>query len=192
MGWKSVKEHYRIEHIVHIDDEWSEFERKMTGNKRLCIGSAYVRDLISFNLTTGEFKTAMSINRSGPLQRYWHEMHADLDLLRELLGNPDTFEKSIPVFTFDGGDILEKQCEEIDWPNVTHDGVLMDSRFFPTRDEAVKRAIENAESAISSTAEHACNEAERLHKIILRMQKYAADLAKLKTEARADGQTETV
>lgn len=150
MGWKNVKEHYRIGHFVTIKDEWDVFNRKPTGSKLLCIGSPLCHDLITVNLTTWEFGKALS----GPLnnkdlQRYWDEMHADLDRLKELVSSQDAFEKSITVYTYAGGDIIEKFCEEPGWPNVTHDGDMMYENMFSTdRSYVIERARRNAEAKI--------------------------------------------
>jgi hypothetical protein len=38
MGWKSVKEHYQIKHIVQVTD------------KGICVGSPYIHDVIIIGL----------------------------------------------------------------------------------------------------------------------------------------------
>jgi hypothetical protein len=151
MGWKNVKEHYRIEHHVAIEPEWDEFERMMTGKQLLCIGSSLCHDLITVNLTTWKFKKALAGPLGMPLQRIWNEMHGDLEKLNELLTAPDVFETSIPVFTFESGQIIELRCEALGWPNVTHDGRMMyANRFFADRAGAVSAGIRNAEARVEN------------------------------------------
>jgi hypothetical protein len=138
MGWKKVKEHYNIKHIVCIAD------------KGLCIGSAYIHDLIVIRLD-GTFAKKYDIksHANDELRRYQIEMDADPEKLKGLISEADTFEKSLPVYTYDGADIIEKQCEEYEWPNVTHDGELMyDNTFFIERNAAIEKAKESAKYGI--------------------------------------------
>lgn len=136
MGWKNIKEHYRIGHIVQMDSE------------RLLIGSGYISDII---VVAPDGTIVKRYDRqSGDLARYQTEIESDPKTFAELLSAPDVFEKSIPVYTYSGADILEKQCEEPGWPNVTHDGELMYENTHSTnRDEIVWRAKRNASSAVS-------------------------------------------
>jgi len=134
MGWKKVKEYYNIKHSVCIT------------NKGLCIGSAYIHDIIVIRLD-GTFvkKYDIKSHANDELRRYQIEMDADTAKLKELIADADTFEKSLPVYTYDGADIIEKQCEEYGWPNVTHDGELMyDNTFFIEKTEAIEKAKESA------------------------------------------------
>jgi hypothetical protein len=133
MGWKNVKEHYRIGHIVQVTE------------KGICIGSPYIHDLLVIGLDGAIVKPYTTKGVNEDLERYQKEMDHDMGKLRELVVNHDTFEKSIPVYTYDKGDILEKQCEEPKWPNVTHDGLLMyDNAFSTDKAKVVKWAKENA------------------------------------------------
>lgn len=180
MGWKNVKDHYRIGHFVTIKDEWDDFSRKPTGNKLLCIGSPLCHDLITVNLTTWKFKQALSGPLGGDLQRYWDELHADLDKLRALVEQPDTFEKSIVVYTYEGGDIVEKLCEEPGWPNVTHDGLMQYENTFSTdRDYIIERARRNAEAAVKLGQDGLAQMEKQLAEQREWLGKASADLEKL-------------
>ena len=166
MGWKNVKEHYGIEHYVQVT------------SKGLCIGSGYVHDLIRISPTDAKLdwdnrsdriETKIGCNlsvwrlkhvgRGDPFDGIVAAMAADPAKLRELIDTPDDFTASIPVYTYDyDGNIIEKQCEELGWPNVTHDGTMMyENRVFETRAEAVEKArLEMAarvESMIASVAD---------------------------------------
>ncbi len=181
MGWKNVKEHYRIAHSVTIKDEWDDFSRKPTGHKLLCIGSQYCHDLITVNLTTWKFGKALSGPlRNEDLQRYWDEMHADLDKIRALVEQPDTFEKSIVVYTYDGGDIVEKFCEEPGWPNVTHDGLMQYENTFSTdREYIIERARSNAEAKVECGLRNLEEAERRLSDSTAFLEQARADLEKL-------------
>ncbi|MCK9434981.1 MAG: hypothetical protein M0R32_09235 [Candidatus Cloacimonetes bacterium] len=171
MGWKNVKEHYKIEHIVTLEK----------GN--ICIGSAYCRNLINI-LPSGEVRWGMlgpSLNDD--LERYFSEMTEDKDKLLELMNKPDTFKHSLPVYTYSGGEIIEKQCEEYDWPNCTHDGELMyENVFFKDKLDAVKEAIRNAEACLRMTRENIKRQEEDLQKTRKFYEQEINDLEKLKLE----------
>lgn len=173
MGWKNVKEHYGITHYVQVTE------------KGICIGSGYVHDLLCISPTDAKrewddrvdrSETKLGCNlsiwrpgylgRGEPFDGIVKAMAADPEKLRELIDTPDTFTASIPVYTYDyDGNIVEKQCEELGWPNVTHDGTMMyENRVFATREEAVEKAqremaawVENATRNVAQ-AERDLNE----------------------------------
>jgi hypothetical protein len=135
MGWKNVKEHYRIGlHLVHVT------------NEGICIGSGYSLNQMVISRTGELLKVD---EREHAMRRYRAEMEADPITLRRLIETPDQFRRSITVFTFDGANIVEKQCEEFGWSTVTHDGELMtESRFSTDREEAILLAKRAAEEDI--------------------------------------------
>lgn len=66
----------------------------------------------------------------------------------------DTFSASIPVFTYDGADIIEKRCEVLGWPNVTHDGALMyENSYSQDRSNVICWAKRNAQLQVKSLSE---------------------------------------
>lgn len=141
MGWKNLKEHYRIEHIVRVEPE-----------KGICIGSGYVHDLIAVKRDGSIYPNKeMGWSRNEDLARYRREMETDPAKVRALIEAPDTFTKSITVYTYDyDGNIIEKQCEEPGWPNCTHDGECMYENTFSTdRAQVIEWAKRNVEAALS-------------------------------------------
>lgn len=167
MGWKNVKEHYRIGHIVQIEDQ------------KICIGSGYIHDLIVLGLDGTMLKRQSGTNNE-ELGRYQQEMDADPALLRSLIKTPDTFAASITVYTYKDGDILEKQCEQPGWPNVTHDGQVMYENAFSTdREVTVARAKEEAEISIRYTKEAIEETEQKLANLQSRLARQEANRAKL-------------
>ena len=135
MGWKAVKDHYRIEHFVRVE----------AGN--ICIGSLYIHDIIVIDPAGKIVKREAHGNRN--LNRYLAEMDADPDKLAALIKSPDTFAAAIPVYTWENGQIIECLCEEPGWPNVTHDGRMMYENTFDTdRAKVVQWAVESTRSWI--------------------------------------------
>jgi len=111
MGWKAVRDHYRIEHQVQVTD------------KGICIGSPYIHDIIVISLDRGEivkrYDPGSGWSRNENLDRYQSEMDADPFKLAELVAAEDVFERSLPVYTYEGGDIIEKQCEALGYGPTT-------------------------------------------------------------------------
>lgn len=130
MGWKQVKEHYKIEHIVHVTKEG------------LCVGSGYIPNLIVIDPESGKIVKRPDWATNDNIDRYIAEMDSDPEKLKELIHAEDKFERSITVYTHDDGELLEKKCEELGWPNVTHDGMLMYGNEFSTdRSIILRQAI---------------------------------------------------
>lgn len=150
MGWKAVKDHYPIGHLVQVRDG------------RICIGSGYVYDLLHIDSdgSVAWGKLGPSDNHSD-LQRYFAEMTADVAKLRELIETPDAFARSLVVYTWDGGQIIEKRAEALGWPNCTHDGELMYENTFSTDKETVvgwaKRSAELGIEAAQGSLHEALN-----------------------------------
>lgn len=142
MGWKSVKEAYDIDHIVKMEDG------------KLQIGSGYVGDLITVHPDASVTVNSIVTGNDGELSRIRRDLEADPARLQHLLNAKDRFDASLPVWTYEEGNLLELQCEEHGWPNVTHDGRLMyENTFFEKRDHAIRAAIKNGEYAVKGWTE---------------------------------------
>ena len=152
MGWKNVKEHYRIGHIVCVTE------------KGICIGSSYIHDIIVINpdgALAKQYDRGSAVNTD--LGRYQSEMLEDPEKLRELINTPDTFERSLTVYTYQNGDILEKQCEEYGYPNVTHDGMVMyENRFHQDKETVVRWAKRNAAAGVELLTDQVWDAEQRL------------------------------
>lgn len=158
MGWKNVKEYYRIDHQVEITDEG------------LCIGSAYVHAIIVISLDGAIVKEDdRTLNEK--LMRYQAEMKADPAKLRDLITSPDSFTASIPVYTYRGAEIIEKCCAQLGWPNVTHDGQMMyENTFFAQKEEALDAARRNCEASIMLRRMEISDQHKRMAKSTARLE----------------------
>lgn len=149
MSWKNVKEYYHIGHIVQIREG------------KICIGSPYIANLIMVSFNGDVSWGTLGPSKNDDLARYHSDMTANFAKLRELIETPDKFEHALPVFTYEGGDIIEKQCEEYGWPNVTHDGLLMyENSFSADRAKVVEWAKRNAAAGVE-LAEHRIEEVRK-------------------------------
>lgn len=190
MGWKNVQTHYGIMHYVRVTEAG------------ICIGSGYVHDLIviaetdkrrDWRDTVDRRETAIGHNisiwrptylgRGEPFDGIVKAMADDPEALRRLIDAPDTFEKSIKVYTYDyDGNIIEKLCEEPGWPNATHDGAMQYENTFSTdRDQVVEWARRNNELALENARERVKQAARDFDEANANLAKREAAVAKLKT-----------
>lgn len=131
MGWKSVKEHYKMNanHIVHVVDE------------NLCIGTALDPVMISVTPRGELMKYLRSVSSFPEIIRYQNEIMDDPELFSRLFDQDDVFSKHMPTFTYKDGAMIEERCEIMGWPHVTHRGTLMNSNeFFDNIEDAVRYA----------------------------------------------------
>lgn len=143
MGWKNVKEHYKIGHIVQMTKEG------------LCIGSPYIHNIIVVDYD-GDIKKSHDIGFcNDDLSRYQKEIESDPEVFKKLMKAPDTFERSIPVYTFSDDKIIEEHCEALGFPNVTHKGhVMYENRYSTNKDEVLEWALKRAESGVRVFSDH--------------------------------------
>lgn len=140
MGWKNIRDHYRIGHIVKI----------VAGDVH--VGSAYIGDLLIIRSDGSLSKRDEHWSR-GDLARYQEEIDADPDLFAKLLAQPDAFGALTAVYTWEDGAVIERACEETGWPNVTTDGHLMhDNRYTTDPREALERGRRDAAAAVETYA----------------------------------------
>lgn len=153
MGWKNIKEHYKIEHIVSFYP-----------SKGICIGSQYIHDIMIIS-PEGKVLKRGDGRLNDDIARYQKEIDADPAKLVELATTPDKFDKSLPVYTYEDDKVVERFCEEYGWPNITHDGEIMyDNCFFKTKLEAAKKAFSEAECLVDLAG-------TRWHDYIIRAEK---------------------
>lgn len=143
MGWKAIKDHFQVKHIVQVT------------KKGICIGTGFVHDLITISkdgktvTANRTFAGADGRFNNEELTRVFQAMQAQPELVQALVDQADTFARSITVYTFDQGEVFEKQCEELGYPNLTHDGDIMHSNRYSTdRDTVVQWAIADTNAAL--------------------------------------------
>ncbi len=150
MGWKLLKDRFAINHIVQVRDG------------RVLIGSPYVGNLAEINPKTG------TLYRNPTFPRFLDETYpalasAEPAEIIAILAAQDSFSASLPVWTYDGAKIIEQQCEERGYPNVTHDGTLQyNNAHFDTQDKALARAKQVAKADIEWLTKSVAEAEERL------------------------------
>lgn len=141
MGWKNLKEHFGIGHIVQ------------KGSRAIHIGSGFVSDIVTIDPETGVVSESSTF--SGFLDEKYPALKAATPTdVKKLLDAPDSFAASLAVYTFEGGEIIEHKCEELGWPNVTHEGFIMhENRYSPDLGQVVQWAKRDVELAIKFSEE---------------------------------------
>ncbi len=173
MGWKNIKEHFRIEHIVCVKQ-----------GEGLCIGSPYIYNIIVLALD-GTVKKRNDRSGSNPdLDRYQREIDATpASKIKELLDAPDTFAAALAVYTYDGGTIKECRCEAYGWPNITHDGQLMyENTFSAAREKIVQSAKRNAQAGIEIWTRNLQDSQKRVTECETELGQAKRELAQLNAE----------
>jgi hypothetical protein len=137
MGWKSVKDHYQIKHLVSVR------------GTDIVIGSGYIPDIIVID-QTGQLIKRNRFGSNDELARYQREMDADPETLKRLVAAVDQFKADITVYTYKGGEVLEAKCEVPGWPNTTHDGELMyENAFHLDKQVVIQWAKANARAEVN-------------------------------------------
>jgi hypothetical protein len=136
MGWKQLKEHYGIKHVVHV--------RK----GMLLIGSEYCLDLIQIG-PEGEICVNSIVDDKSSLGQLVSVMRGEPDTVRRLMAEPDQFAVAIPVYSVVDGVLVKQLAESMEWPSVTHDGELMyENTHFATPETALREAKNDLDRSI--------------------------------------------
>lgn len=171
MGFKTVKEHYRIGHSVHVTADG------------ICIGSPYISDLIIIGLDGVLKKRHEHEGSNDDLDRYMAEFDADPEKLKQCVAAKDVFTKSLATHTWDGSEIIEAKCEEHGWPNVTHEGRMMyDNAFFKSKAKAIAAAKADAACGVKWRKEAVAEAEQKLAEHKAELARCEADLAKLNAD----------
>lgn len=141
MGWKAVKEFLNIkEPYIHV--------HMVEGN--LCIGSGYIATLMTFS-PEGALIKSIDSSASQTIIEIKNKLTEEPQTLVSLLACEDRFDVFMTVYTYEGGEIVEKHCERVGYPNVTHDGQLMfDTSHFVDKKDAIARARKSVASGITN------------------------------------------
>jgi len=133
MGWKKVKEHYDIKHIVCVTKE-----KKYGDEPVICIGSGFIHDLIVVSMQGKILKRRDSSWGLDVLQAELDE-DSKSGKLRELIEAKDEFKDLKTVYRVCYKHIVEFKCEEYGYPNCTTDGRLMYENTFTSDLDEAKR-----------------------------------------------------
>lgn len=170
MGYKTVKEHYGIKHIVAI------YEERESEGKCICIGSPLCHNLIVIRISDAKVTRRYSGNSNEYLPKYNEALLRDQEngILRKLIDKEDVFDKSLPVYTINDYHVVKEYCEEYGWPNVTHAGNMMyDNTYFRTKEEAYRYLLRDTSSRVRY-----CRTRERIREALEKIGKTIAYSAK--------------
>lgn len=138
MGWKAVKEHFNIQHPVHL----------LEG--RLCIASFFNSEQMSFDAQGQVVKPYLGTNDE--MSKYFQDIQLNREKFVELLKAPDVFGPSVDVFIYVlGSGLLELKAETPQYPGVTHCGRLIHDYFETDKEKAVVRGKNSLVSSEHNT-----------------------------------------
>lgn len=142
MGFKAFKEHFGIDdHIVSVH------------NKIISIGTDFISTLVSIDMQTGAI-LLNDIFSEFLAQKYPKILHSTNEERLALIQIEDQFSQSITVYFACNGQVVEKQCEELGFPNVTHDGEIMcQTTHYENKADAVEYARKNLHYQIKNHEE---------------------------------------
>lgn len=140
MGWKTLKEHFGIEHIVKIEGD------------QVLIGSPYIGDLGVIDIKTGKLSLKDGWERS--LEDYPALRSASPAEILDLLRAPDHFNGKTCVYIVSDAKVYEDYCEKEGYPNVTYSGRLMyQNTTFLSLKDAQTSALKSLEYRVKSWEE---------------------------------------
>lgn len=136
MGWKVLRDHFEIRHLLQV-----------TGSG-IVIGTSFIPDIAVIDKATG--KVNVSPTFPDFLQKNYPRLAAaNRSEILLCLMEADVFERSIPVYTFEGATIHQCFCEVPGYPNLTHEGYLMYANCYSTdRGKVVQWAKESAKNEL--------------------------------------------
>lgn len=140
MGWKKVKEHYDIVHIVQVSTK-----REYGSVPCIFIGSPYIGDIIVIRMSDA---VVLKRYKDGRINEKLRALQIRLDkdsqngTLKRLIDEPDEFLKLLPVYCIDDyRHIVEMHCEAYGYPNVTTSGKLMYKNTFVSQRRAARHYL---------------------------------------------------
>lgn len=150
MGWKALKEHFKIDGVVSVRDGY------------IWVGSEHVPMLIRVNMETGTVEQDTAFPSFG-ISYCQSLFKAAAEDIKSLIDAEDYFDVSIPIYTYDETGVVVKYCESPSWPNVTHDGSLIYANSFSIdKNEIEVLAKVNARSWIRLCEEQIQTSEEKL------------------------------
>ena len=124
MGWKTIKQHYGIKHIVQVSKR-----KEYSDEPVIMIGSPYISDIIVIRISDGKLLKRYDSGRANELLQALQPKLDDDETsgkLKELIDEKDQFDNLLPVYYIgDRRNIRLMYCEEYGYPNCTTDGRLM-------------------------------------------------------------------
>lgn len=161
------------DYILCRDVEYPKFRDYDYGEDRICVGSPYVHDIITWNTVTHKFKTALyhdgKFESGSELEWIFAKMHelADSGKLEEIASGNDELSDPIEVYTFRKNKIVKTFTErnEFGWPHHDNEGWLMyKNTSFRTEKECQEYAINDLLCGINILSENLLNQMDEMKK----------------------------
>jgi len=125
-------------------------------NDYIAVGSSLCHNLISVDKKTLKIKYALDTFNEGKksikhpeLEFIWDKLHELVDSgdIHNIINGNDEIDNPIPIYTIEGGELIETWTDEYGWPNTTIDGTIMyENTHFKTKIEAIDEGIRDYKS----------------------------------------------
>lgn len=156
---------------------------------KICIGSAYIHDIITIYKDTLEIKGRDYI-REGELSRIYDKCKKLIENgeMRDIANGNDDITGMQPVFIFDSWEgVICSYTDNMEWPNTDHTGrLLYENTSFKTRKEAVKYGIKEMKYILERDVEQLEDRIRDLDKLNSRIKGASKLLAQLIEEQNND------
>lgn len=158
----------------------------------IAVGSPLCHDLISVNKETLNLKYALDTFREnrkclegkGELLFIWDTLQELIHngQIKDIIAGVDELKVTLPVFTVEGGKLIEAFTDEYGWPNVTDNGYLMyDNTYFPTKEQAIEYGIKDCGYMVRMCAERITEFEEKLKEFQDKKSEYEKQIEYLKS-----------
>ena len=157
MKIRKLKELLKTNYILQKSDD------------RLCIGSAYIHDLISIDRDTLEIKLRDSIRGFEELERIYKKCKELIDNgeMKEIIDGDDDILDMKPIFIFNSKEgVICSYTDDMEWPNTDYTGrLLYENTTFKTKKEAIEFAIKELNYILKREIENLNEETKQLERI---------------------------
>ena len=151
MGWKNIKSHYEIDHIVHINND---------GN--ICIGTIKIPEIIVIDKCGKIIKPYNMFNNT--LLSHQDDIKANPMLFVRLFMSPDVFKEELTTFYYFTDEALHEAVGYVhDSYALTKSGSLINANFSINKDKSIidfgnylvarQKEIENSLSQLNTELE---------------------------------------
>lgn len=141
MGYKLLRDTYKIDHIVQVCD------KKEYGGRVICIGDTFVHDLIVITME-GTVVVRSAVDDEVEFQRYIQEFDADTEKLKRIVQTPDAFDadKNKTVYIYDSYYCrIRTEVYQDGYPTTNTGELMYVNTSFETYKDALNCALRDTE-----------------------------------------------
>jgi hypothetical protein len=157
----------------------------------IAVGSPLCHDLIKVDKKTLKVNYALDTFHEGrkslgneELRFIWDKLHELIEngQIHDVINGKDKIENPLPVFTVDGGQLVESVTDVYGWPNTDDNGICMyENTHFPTKEQAIEYGISEYKAGLEMSLDRVKEKESELRESQIRVEKYMSYLAHLES-----------